>query len=301
MHSPPPVSIGLPVYNAERYLPLAIESHLSQSFGDFELIISDNGSTDGTREICREYAAKDRRIRYFREEQNRGLSWNHARVFELSRSELFRWSAADDIPSPGLLAELVEILRNDPSIVLCVPHTKNIDDDGAVIGELPRTLDLQMDDAFERARAVLTRGYQMVFHQGLIRREALLATSRRWNYFGWDFILLFELALQGKIAMTRDAHLLRRLHRQQASRVQRDAQKGVRHIEPTFGARFVMPHWRWATERLRAALAAPLPVSQRMRIGLLVLRHAWWARTALAADVRASLRLLFGRSSELPL
>jgi glycosyltransferase involved in cell wall biosynthesis len=295
------IGIGLPVYNAERYVAGAIESHLSQSFGDFELIISDNGSTDATQEICRSYAARDARIRYFREEANRGLSWNHARAFELCSGEYFRWGAADDVPSPDLLDELHRQMSAEPRIVLCVPHTRNIDAAGTVVGELPRTLDLPTDDVVERAHAVLTRGYQMVFPQGLMRRSSMLSTSRRWHYFGWDFILLFELALRGRLAQTDTGHLLRRLHDRQASRVQRDGRQGTREVEPSFRTRFLLPHWRWESERLRAVARAPISLADKLKVGLLVARHAWWSRDALLGDMSKSLRLATGKSHELPL
>jgi glycosyltransferase involved in cell wall biosynthesis len=83
----PKVSIGLPVYNGEAYIQNAIDSILFQSFTDFELIISDNASTDETEKICREYADKDLRVRYYRVEQNRGAAWNFNRVFKLSSGQ----------------------------------------------------------------------------------------------------------------------------------------------------------------------------------------------------------------------
>jgi glycosyltransferase involved in cell wall biosynthesis len=92
------VVIGLPVYNGQKYLSDAIESHLSQSFGDFDLVISDNGSTDMTSEICSGYASKYKRVKYLRSAENRGIRWNHRRVFEAIESprQYFRWAGADD-------------------------------------------------------------------------------------------------------------------------------------------------------------------------------------------------------------
>src|SRR5437868_2552891 len=87
----PKVSVGLPVYNAENYLDDSLRNLLSQSYPDFELIISDNASTDATEEVCRDYAAKDRRIIYYRNNCNMGISWNHNRVFSLSSGEFFMW------------------------------------------------------------------------------------------------------------------------------------------------------------------------------------------------------------------
>ncbi|MDL1859430.1 glycosyltransferase family 2 protein [Betaproteobacteria bacterium PRO7] len=296
----PRMGIGLPVYNAERYLAEAIEAHLAQSFGDFELLVSDNGSTDGTWRICQHYAAKDPRVVGIRHDVNRGLSWNHQFAFENTRGEFFRWGAADDLPSPGLLQECADLLAADHRLVLVVPDTRNIGEAGEAMGTLERTLDLRREDVVERTRAILTRGYQMVFLQGLMRREAVMATSRRWNYFGWDFILLLELALLGGLAQTTDAWLNRRLHRDQASRVQRDLRAGVRKVEPGFGTTILMPHWRWSFERLRAVLRAPEGIGTRARLAALVARHTWWSRSALADDLRANIRYLTGSRSEAP-
>ena len=124
------VVIGLPVYNGQKYVGAAIESHLSQSFGDFYLVISDNGSTDATPDICADYASKDKRVKVLRSPENRGILWNHRRVFEAIESpdQYFRWAGADDIMEPGLLQAMVEVLDKRPEVEAVVPDTKNIDD-----------------------------------------------------------------------------------------------------------------------------------------------------------------------------
>ena len=112
------VTIGLPVYNGQKYLGAAIESHLSQTFEDFNLVISDNGSTDATPEICAGYARKDKRINYLRSPENRGILWNHRRVFEAveSPNQYFRWAGADDIMEPRLLQIMVEVLNTSKQV-----------------------------------------------------------------------------------------------------------------------------------------------------------------------------------------
>src|SRR6267142_733398 len=158
------VVVGLPVYNGQKYLGDAIESHLSQSFGDFDLVISDNGSTDATPEICADYARKDKRIKYLRSPENRGILWNHRRVFDAveSPNQYFRWAGADDIMEPGLLQGMVDVLNTRPEVEAVVPDTKNINDRGEIIGSMARTLDLQSSDVYERAHAVLVANYQHV-------------------------------------------------------------------------------------------------------------------------------------------
>src|SRR5579875_956335 len=107
---PPHVSIGVPVYNGERYLAQALDSILAQTFSDYEIIISDNGSTDATPDICRMYAAQDPRIKFHRHDHNRGSAWNYNRVFELSSGTYFGWLSHDDVYDPRFLERCVEVL-----------------------------------------------------------------------------------------------------------------------------------------------------------------------------------------------
>ena len=86
----PTISVGLAVYNGENYLGEAIDSILNQTFTDFELIISDNASTDRTAEICQDYANRDPRIRYVCADRNRGAAWNQSRVMELAGGKYFK-------------------------------------------------------------------------------------------------------------------------------------------------------------------------------------------------------------------
>lgn len=301
MAQQPFVSIGLPVYNAERYIPGVIESHLEQTHANFELVISDNASTDATAEICADYARRDSRIRVVREPKNRGLSWNHARVLELARGPYFRWGAGDDTPSRGLIEEAVRLLEDDHAAVLVTPHTKNIDADGTIIGVLPRTLDLPIDDPVARVKAVLMGNYQMVYPQGLMRLDTMRSTRRQWDYFGWDFVLLLELALRGRLRQTQTEFLLRRLHPNQASRVQRDAGSGVARIEPTFKSLWVFPHWRWQRERFRAVADSPLSGAEKRRLYAFLCRQTWWTKDELVRDVTMNLRLAVTGSGEIPL
>ena len=109
------MSIGMPVYNAERYVRTALDSVLGQTFGDFELVISDNASTDKTEAICREYADSDSRIRYVRQKENRGAAYNFKIVMEEATGEYFMWAAADDTRDPDFLRLAVTVLDSDPS------------------------------------------------------------------------------------------------------------------------------------------------------------------------------------------
>jgi hypothetical protein len=129
MNTAPRLTIGLPVYNSERYVAESIESLLGQSFTDFELIISDNASTDDTPNICERYAKADPRIRYYRQPRNVGLAPNHNFCVEQARGELFKWAAGDDLYHRDLLLRCVEVLDERPEAVLVHSYTAMIDED----------------------------------------------------------------------------------------------------------------------------------------------------------------------------
>jgi len=105
----PKISIGMPVYNGAKYIREALDSLLGQTFTDFELIISDNASTDNTEAICREYAAKDERIRYIRQPHNLGASANFKFVLDEAQGEYFMWAAADDVWDKNWIEKLLPV------------------------------------------------------------------------------------------------------------------------------------------------------------------------------------------------
>src|SRR5882672_4922425 len=125
----PQVSVGLPVYNGERFLRQTLESIVVQTFSDIEVVISDNASTDTTEAICRELAARDIRIKYHRQQVNHGPFWNFSRVCRLSRGQYFLWMAYDDILLPTYIERCVGVLDKDPEVVLCYSQMDDIDED----------------------------------------------------------------------------------------------------------------------------------------------------------------------------
>lgn len=113
----PRVSVGIPVYNGASTITHVIESLLAQTFYDFELIISDNASNDGTSKICRQFANNDRRIRYVRQKSNIGPAANFRFLVDTARAPYFLWAACDDIRSPNFLEENVRFLDANPDYV----------------------------------------------------------------------------------------------------------------------------------------------------------------------------------------
>src|SRR5262245_60354195 len=150
MSAAPPITIGLPVYNREKYLRTALDSLLNQTFGDFELVICDNASTDDTPTIAQEYAARDKRVRFFRNDANVGANRNFNRVFHLSRGKYLKWSTSDDYWAPQTLAQLFPIIDHDPEIVLCYPKTMICDAAGTPVEPYEDRLHLMEASPAER-------------------------------------------------------------------------------------------------------------------------------------------------------
>jgi glycosyltransferase involved in cell wall biosynthesis len=197
------LSIGLPVYNGERYLSKALDSLLNQDFEDFELIISDNGSTDQTEAICRAAAAKDERIRYFRNDENRGATWNFRRVFELSEGEFFKYAAYDDECYPTMLRECMEVmLAGGPSVALVYTQSETIDENSLVVPRWGSTrwdsIATTANTAPRRLAHVLWRVLHGEAHYGVIR-SSFLRQLRPYGSVAADWVILAQLAMVGKI------------------------------------------------------------------------------------------------------
>ena len=189
----PRVSIGMPVYNGERYLATAIESILAQTFPDFELIISDNASTDRTEEICRSYATRDTRIRYYRNEQNLGSNRNFNQAFGLATCPYFMWAAHDDLRAPDFVARCVNALDANPDVVLAYSKTTSIDENGDPLPDFEkssfRTNSLRPSIRFHD----LVRSAHWCFQVlGMFRASVLAQTLLLGAYTSADYVLLAE-------------------------------------------------------------------------------------------------------------
>jgi glycosyltransferase involved in cell wall biosynthesis len=198
----PLVSIGMPVHNAQRYLRQALDSLLGQDYPNFELVVSDNASTDATEQICREYAQRDKRMVYDRASANMGAVWNFNRVFELARGEYFMWAAFDDLRDPRYVSACVTALESRLDAVLCASDVRFIDEHGEtkdfppaayghhLVGRTPR----------DRLRQLTQSSIDLDFY-GLARRAALAQTRRSVLTWGFDVVVLLELCLRGPVLL----------------------------------------------------------------------------------------------------
>lgn len=278
---PPRLSIGLPVRNGENFLAASIESVLHQDFTDFELLISDNGSTDRTPDICAHYARRDSRVRVFRHDRNRGGAWNFNHVFALANGSLFKWQAHDDICLPGLFRRCVEVFATAPtSVVLVYPRTEFIDQHGRVLTHfLPECTDTRRPLPHERLADVL-RGMTMVRAMfGVIRADALRQTRRFQRMIAADFVLLSELALLGELWEVPETLFQRRIHDGCSTLANRGTDELLQWWDPTqetYGAR-LSPMLQLGAEYLRAIRHLPLSSAEKLRCSSTAL-WVWYLR-----------------------
>jgi glycosyltransferase involved in cell wall biosynthesis len=286
----PRVSIGMPAYNCERYISQSLESLLAQTFSDFELVISDNASTDGTEEVCRRYAALDKRIRYVRRTDNVGGPGNFRYVFSLCKGEYHKWSTADDYWDPTFIAKGVAVLDADPGVVLAYSKTRLIDADGKPISDYEDNLDLH--DASPKARffGVLDRIGLCNAHLGVIRRSAMQRTRLIGTERGSDVHFLAELALYGKFHLMPQFLFFRRYHQQSSSWDRKSDEHQRKYYDPKAKSMSGMHTWRKYSHLAAAILRAPIATGEKLGSSAHLARTFLWERNALASELVALAR-----------
>lgn len=212
------LTFGIPVYNGERYLESALRSVQEQDLEDIVIVISDNGSSDGTQDICRAAAAADGRIRYHRYDVNRGGIWNYQNVMALGKTELFSWMAADDIKLPPFARVSIEALDDaGPETAFSCPRTRIINAEGIVYEDLNDAhMGLDADAAHVRVGNMLRAQASHPMY-GVIRTSALERTRGIRSVLGDDMVLLVELLCAGRMATAPDQVFLQRRHDAQVS------------------------------------------------------------------------------------
>lgn len=190
----PRVSIGVPVYNGAATLARALDSLVVQTLRDIEIIISDNGSTDRTGEICREYVERDRRIRYFRQRQTVSATDNFKFVLAAARADYFMWAAHDDVRDADYVEKLLAGLEHNSRAILAFGDVVEIKRDGAA----PLPLDFANAALKPVQRLRREAMYQLHHLYGLWRIEKLRRI--RWRHVDWwhDTPLMMAATLIGE-------------------------------------------------------------------------------------------------------
>jgi glycosyltransferase involved in cell wall biosynthesis len=193
------VSVGMPIYNAGKYLREALDALRAQDYPHFELVISDNCSEDETEEICRKYQRTDRRIRYIRQAENKGSPWNFAFVAREARYDYFMWAAHDDTRSTEYIGKCLMKLRAHQAAVLCCTEVNFMDAEGRPSKHYGNYKNIETPEMapLERLHELISRPGWFALY-GLMRTEAVQRISLGLDCYGCDVVLLLELLLQGE-------------------------------------------------------------------------------------------------------
>ena len=310
-------SIGLPVYNGEQFLPQAIESVLAQTLGDFELVISDNASTDATEDVCRRYAARDARVRYHRLGENVGAMRNFEHVYRLcgGGGRYFKWAAHDDVLEPRFLEACGAALDADPEAVLAYPKARFIDAAGRHLRDYKVKLTTDAPQPWRRFDAIACAPHKRTHNLeifGLMRRSAIDRIPQQGGYAASDRVFLARLAMLGRFVEVPEVLFLSRDHAGQSIKTLPEHLRRRRSLlsrlighgqlppaewfDPQYRGRVTFPEWRLAREYLSSVRYGQVPFAQRARATLSVFKrqliHNNWARMArdflMAADLMAA-------------
>lgn len=290
MCAEPLVSIGMPVFNGELYIEEALNSILAQTYVNFELIISDNASTDRTANICREYAARDQRIRYYRNETNMGCGPNQNLVAELSCGEYFMWAHHDDVRAPQCIERCVDILEKNSSIVLCYTYIRDIDETGQPLPRTDPPLNLHSARARDRFRDIIRMDHICEPDFGLVRASILKKTGLHGHYADSDRVFLAELALYGPFHRIPEYLFFRRKHALQSTAQYPDRQGRTRWFDPTKLGKLVFPHFRQFQEYLHVIGRVPLPLTEKLDCYASIMKWVLVNRRRLSDDLTVAIK-----------
>ncbi len=280
----PRVTIGVPVYNGERFIRATLDSLLAQTFTDFELIIADNASTDGTKAICEDYVRKDLRVIYVRNPRNLGPAANYNIPLDRARGEFFKWNAADDVCGPDFLKLTVAALDANPDAVIAYPRTKVIDADGNFVRDYDYELDLSHKSPHVRLRRLACvdhkrHGAHEMF--GLMRTARLIEAGKKRCHVRADSVVLVRMALLGPFVRVEDFQFYNRDHNARSSKYL--ARRNVRNGSKLSGylgvgplpsaewwdasmkGKIVFPDWRVMQEYYKAVAEMRLSFIERLK------------------------------------
>jgi len=294
----PVVSIGMPVYNGEKFIRQAIESILSQTYQNLELIISDNASTDKTGEICRSYAAQDSRIRYTRNSKNLGAAKNFNKVFKLSTGMYFKWAAADNMIEPDYIEKCVNVLKSDTDAVMVYTQYKMIDVIHDRSWHSNLCFHLKSEDVFHRFNQAMSLAIgQNEIIWGLIRTDALLKTRLIDKYVGSDSCLLLDLVLKGKIIDIQEWLLTLRTHPDgfHAMKInfhenrwnrQRLYKERAQWFDTARSGRFFLPRWKILYEYIKIIIRSEVHAGLKIQMIVYCMKMINWEKKDLLEELK---------------
>ena len=274
----PKLTIAMPVYNGMPYLEEAIESVFAQGFADWELILADNDSTDGTEELCRKTEARDGRVRYYRHSTNMGAAPNFNYCVDQARGEYFKWAASDDIMAPEWAGDSVEALdRAGPEAVLAYCRVDWIDEGGALLETYGEGLPWTDGTPHQRLRCLLGDPVDSHLFKcspicGVSRLDVLRTTELIGPFNGSDKVTLVEMALRGRWVEIPKPHFKRRKHKNSSLEANRTPEQLAEWFHARRRKGFPMPRTTLFQKYLRAIQRAPIGRKERVRCMRVLLR-----------------------------
>jgi glycosyltransferase involved in cell wall biosynthesis len=278
----------MPAYNSARTLRASVDSLLGQTYRDFELIISDNASSDETWTIVQEYAQRDARVVGLRQPQNIGANGNYSAVFVAARGRYFKWASSNDWCEPDLLARCVVHLDAHPDVALVAPRTRLFTDSPSDGTNYEQDFRFDQEDAVGRMMGVCLQLALNNVLNGVVRTDVLRMTRLIEHYPGADVVLVGHIALLGKIDLLDDYLFYRRMDDETATRLM-SKEALYRHHYPRKTARALFPTWRWVVGWIRAVCSSKLSAADTRRALAWVLRLAYWRHADLDRDVLEAL------------
>jgi glycosyltransferase involved in cell wall biosynthesis len=284
-HEPPRVSVGLPVFNGERYLKPALDAIMAQVYSNFELIISDNASSDRTEEICRTYAARHPNIRYIRNPSNIGGFRNNNQVIDEATGKYFLLTGHDDLRDPNQLRCCVELLERNEHCVLSYCATTYIDENDRILTDKEVLLKVDAAEPSERLRELIRMDHKVEPVYGLIRATAL--NGIRFGQFAdSDRVFVAKLGLRGPFIRTAERLFFRREHAQKSTAVYQSVYKRGGWFNPGRERRFVFPFIRQFVEYLEIVRRSSLSAREKLRCYRVVGSWLCQNREKIARDMK---------------
>lgn len=281
----PVLSIGMPAYNSEGDIADAIDALLAQTFTDFELIISDNCSSDRTQEICEEYSRKDPRVKYHRNSENLGASGNYNRVFELSEGKYFKWASSNDYCAPSFLEKCVQVMDDHPDCVLVCPKTRLYSKEITNCSDYHEPLStLGLESPTDRMAYIIDNIRLNNVMNGVFRSEHLAKTPLMVPFFASDVCLMGEIALYGHV-LEIDEFLFYRQMDEESSTSMQDTETLTEHYYPAGGKKMYFQYWKGFLFYFDALKRCGLQGEEKRRAQKAILKRMYWYKDKLARDV----------------
>ena len=272
----PKVSLGMPVYNGEKYLGETFDAILAQTFTDFELIISDNASTDATQKICEDYALSDSRIKYIKQAKNLGAAANYNFVFSQATGEYFKWCPHDDILAENFLEECVAVLDKHPRVVGAMPNACFIDGEGQKIKDVRLPIVRKAHSPAKRFTRGLWKAHDWLLFFGLYRRRLVAQTDLHGNYVRSDHVFVSDMFLKGRIFDVPTSLLMFRFHNNSFTvKILKSQKEALAWMDPKLNTRQNFREIRFCFETAKVVCRSNIRLKGKAACLIQIAKFAW--------------------------